>query len=258
MSRAFSAQGVAGRIARHPHGGAWPFPRDMEEAALGFPVEVVDIGGLTSAGVAGWLCRALGWPPEVRADRRLRGCLVAHRGQGLIFLDAEEDADGCRFALAHELAHFVGHYLAGRELAAARLGARVLEALDGDRAPSPAERLSGVLAGCPLGVFHDALERDGGTPLTALAERMECEADAAAFAVLAPTLSVLAKCVATGSEPDRANIVRTLCGEFGLAAADALRHAPAVLATVRAGAPTLVDNLRSAAGRPMPTVHIGS
>jgi hypothetical protein len=224
------------------------FPRDIALAALSHPVHVELIAELTPDKIDEWLYRQLHWSRAAVADhRRLRGCLVAHRGRALIFLEATETEAERRFTLSHELAHFIGHYLAARNKAIARLGPSVAAILDGDRAPTAAERLSGVFAGCPMGVFRDVLDRNGGEPLTAVAERMEKEANAAAFQALAPPVDVVAQCKIVGRAPDRAGILETLKAYFGLACADATYHLPVVLDLVRRQAPTLVESLKAAA-----------
>jgi hypothetical protein len=248
MSGGFNVRAVAAELVSSSDRTARTFPRDVRFAALSLPVHVELIEDLTPSKIDIWLHRHLNWrAPTTTDDRRLRGCLVAHRGRAFIFLEACESADERRFTLSHELAHFVGHYLAARELAITRLGPSVVAVLDGDRAPTAAERLSGVLARCPLGIFRDVLDRDGAEPLTETADRMETEADAAAFLALAPPADVAARCETAGRQLDRDGVLKTLQDHFGLAYADASRHLPVVLQFVRRQAPTLVESLRAAA-----------
>jgi hypothetical protein len=248
MSSGFEARAVAAEIVSSSDRTARAFPRDVEFAALSLPVHVELIESLTLNKINAWLHRYLSWSPSTNGDnRRLRGCLVAHRGHAFIFLEACETIEERRFTLSHELAHFIGHYLAARRLAIARLGPSIVAVLDGDRAPTPAERLSGVLARCPLGIFREVLDRDGAEPLTAAAYRMETEADAAAFLALAPSADVAGRCKIAGRRRDRDGLLQTLQVDFGLACADATRHLPVVLQFVRRQAPTLVESLRTAA-----------
>lgn len=246
MSNSFDIRAVAAEILLGS--AARMFPRDIALAALSHPIHVEFIAQLTPDKIDGWLSRHLSWPrPSISDHRRLRGCLVAHRGRALVFLEATETEAERRFTLSHELAHFIGHYLAARTKAIARLGLSVVAVLDGDRPPTAAERLSGVLAGCPLGVFRDVLSREAGEPLTASAERMEREADAAAFHALAPAMEVIALCKTAERQLDRTGILETLEIDFGLARADAEIHLPVVLGLVRRQAPTLVESLKAAA-----------
>jgi IrrE N-terminal-like domain len=248
MSGSFNVRVVAAEIVGTSDRTARTFPRDVESAALSLPVHVELIQGLTLRKIDAWLHRHLSWSPHLITDnRQLRGCLVAHRGRACIFLEASETKEQRRFTLSHELAHFIGHYLAARKVAIARFGPSIGVVLDGDRRPSPAERLSGVLIGCPLGVYQDVLDRDGSEPVTAAAERMEAEADAAAFMALAPSADVAARCRASGRRLDRDGILQTLQADFGLASTDAIHHLPVVLKLSRQQAPTLVESLRAAA-----------
>ena len=248
MSSNFNVRAVAAEIVAPSDRTARAFPRDVELAALSLPIHIEQIKDLTLTKIDAWLYRHLNWPPNVVVDdRQLRGCLVAHRGRAFIFVEASETDEQRRFTLSHELAHFIGHYLATREVAIARLGPSIVAVLDGDRPPTPAERLSGVLAGCPLGIFRDVLDRDGSEPIAAAAERMETEADAAAFLALAPPADVAARCRAGGRQLDGDGILQTLQSDFGLASADAVHHLPVVLKFVRQQAPTLVESLKAAA-----------
>jgi hypothetical protein len=248
MSRGFDVRAVAADIVSRSHRTARGLPLDVEFAALSLPVHIELIANLTLNKIDSWLHRYLNWSPSNIGDnRRLRGCLVAHRGHAFIFLEAGETEDERWFTLSHELAHFVGHYLGARGLAIARLGPSIVAALDGDRLATPAERLSGVLARCPIGVYREVLDRDGAEPLTAAADRMEFEADAAAFSAVAPPAEVAERCKAAGRRLDREGILRTIQVDFGLACADAIRHLPVVLQFVRPQAPTLVESLRAAA-----------
>jgi len=248
MSGNFNVRVVAAEIVSTSDRATRRFPRDIEFAALLLPVHVEAIVNLTARKVDEWLHFHLHWTlSDAMDERRLRGCLVAHRGRGLIFIEASETNEERRFTLSHELAHFIGHYLATRELAIERLGSSVTAVLDGDRIPTPAERLSGVLTRCPLGVFRDVLSRDGSEPLTAVAERMETEADAAAFLALAPPGDVAMRCETTGRRLDRDGVLKTLQVDFGLAYTDAVNHLPVVFKFIRGKAPTLVESLKAAA-----------
>lgn len=248
MSGGFNARMVAAEIVSIADRTARAFPRDIEFAALSLNVHVELIEDLSLKKIEAWLHRHLDWPLHiVPNDRRLRGCLVAHRGRAVIFLEASETVEQRRYTLSHELAHFIGHYSATRALAIARLGLSIIAVLDGDRAPTPAERLSGVLEDCPLGVFRDVLARDGVEPLTVVTDRLEAEADAAAFLALAPPGDVVVRCKAAGRRHDGSGILATLQADFGLARADAMHQVPVVLQHFRRQAPTLVEGLRAAA-----------
>ena len=165
-----------------------PYPRDLRgPTSLGFPVAVLDHPRLSIAGVVGWFAgRTIALPLD-EPDRRLRACLVATRGQGFVFLDAADDPAERRFSLAHEVAHFLRDYWHPREVVTRRLGPAVREILDGDRPPTPAERIQAVLRNVAIGPFVHLLRRDEvGRPLSAAERTAEAAADRLAFELLAP------------------------------------------------------------------------
>lgn len=244
---AFDAVAVAARITAGADLVGSGFPRDLAAIApLTMPVSIIVRPNLTTVDIADTLRIATGRSPRDLRKRRLRGCLVAHRGCGMIFLD-EDDPASARFALAHELSHFAGHYLNRRETAIARLGPEVVDVLDGARAPTAQERLAGILSGCPLGAFTDVMEREDGEPVSPAAEIMEFEADEAAFCALAPIGIVIARTMDLWGQVDRKAVVATLINTFGLSTSDADRHAPRIVNTVGRARPSLVDQLREAA-----------
>lgn len=252
---AFDAAAVAARISAGAETIGSGYPRDLAlTAPLTMPISFILRPCLTTVDIAQTLYAATGRVGRKLSERRLRGCLIAHRGTGVIFLD--EDCDALvRFAIAHELAHFIGHYLAKRELAVARLGANIIEVLDGTRAATAQERLAGILTGCPLGTFTDLMERDHGVPLSPSAELMEYEADEAAFLALAPVGMVIARTMEREDSIERNGIVSTLIEVFGLSAEDANRHAPRILNVVSRNKPSFVDQLREAASEMMRERH---
>jgi hypothetical protein len=132
---------------------------------------------------------------ELGPDRPLRGCLVAFRGRGLVFVEGNDDATEIQLTLAHEAAHFLCHYVAPRDDAIARLGPQILEVLDGIRAPTNEERLAGVLRGCPIGQYRHLMSRNHtGAVLSVDVERAETEADLVALELLAPADAVARLC----------------------------------------------------------------
>ncbi len=197
-------------------GGAPPEPRDLVRAvSLALPVAVVFMPALTLERVHIWLERR-GAPYRVDcASRRLRGCLVAAGGRGIVFVEGADPADERRFTLAHEVAHFLLHYQYPRERAVRRLGPGILPVLDGLREPTPEERIGAVLAGCPLGVHTHLLERTGDAG--ALAAGAENEADRLAWELLAPQADL--RSVPAG---DRERVLQT---RFGLPSPEAARYA---------------------------------
>jgi hypothetical protein len=168
------------------------FPRNLQHAvSLALPLTIVYLPALSPAAIEQWLAaHGLTWGLRTE-PRALRGCLVAHRGHGFLFADGTMASDETRVTIGHETAHFLRHYWNPRQAAVDRLGESVLAALDGDRAPTGAERLAGVLRGVSVGVCTRLLDRDQwGVPVGA-AEEAEAEADLIAFELLAPGALVL-------------------------------------------------------------------
>lgn len=111
-----------------------PFPRDLRRAVLqALPVAIVQLPRLTLRDASQWL-RQRGVDRELGGqDRLVRGCLLADRGHGFIFLDGSIETNDERITLAHEVAHYWLHYEKPRATAIAALGEQVRKALDGDR-----------------------------------------------------------------------------------------------------------------------------
>ena len=199
-------------------GGAPPFPRDLDIAVqTALPASLLVVPRLDLAAVERELAR-LGLDHRFRRpNRRLRGCLVAHRGHGLILVDADDPPDERRFTVAHEAAHLVCDHLRRRWQAVDRVGPAAVEVLDGVRPPTAAERLDAALAGVPLGLQAHLLDRDA--PLTVLAED---RADRLALELLAPADELgrwlLAGARRRGPVEQAAHAERVLRERFGLPA----------------------------------------
>src|SRR5262249_1903289 len=168
-------------------------PRDLRGALCwsSFPLAVTAMPGLSVAGVLRDLDRqGRAWSGG-QPERRLRGCLVAEGGAGLIYLDAGDGAAEQSFTLAHEVAHFLRHYWQPRRRAEEALGPGVLEVLDGLRAPGPRERLHALLRRVPLGCYVHLMDRGPGRSREV--DDAEGEADRLALELLAPVAEVRAR-----------------------------------------------------------------
>jgi hypothetical protein len=161
-----------------------PYPRDLTYVLpFALPVYQQIMPGLRLASIDDWLKRH-GCAQRLDAeDRRLRGCLFAFRGFGMIFVEGTDDPAERRFTLAHEAAHFLLDYYMPRAKAQAQLGPEILPVLDGDRAPTQVERIDAALANCPIGVHVHLLDRRD--PTGEIAGR-EDRADRLARELLAP------------------------------------------------------------------------
>jgi hypothetical protein len=175
-----------------------------------FDVAVILIPKLSIDAVNRWLAAHGRQPLRNHEDRILRACLLARRGFGLIFVDGSMDRDERRYAVAHELAHFFAHYLELRRRAVARFGEPILSVLDGERPPTIAERLSGIIQYAPLGPFDDFLVRDSAGEPSAKVIEIENEADLIAMELLAPSGEVARM---TRSGATRVDLLRK---DFGL------------------------------------------
>jgi hypothetical protein len=198
------------------------FPRSLERAvAWALPLVVVKLPRLCLPELRDWLeQRSIPYNLSL-PDRRLRACLIARGGHGLIFLDGSDADDERRFSLAHELSHFMLDYLEPREKVLEFLGNAGYEVLDGRRAPTTEERLRGVFQGVHLTTYLHLMER---TPAGSV-ERLrileaEDRADRLALELLAPKETVLTRLPEQGVDWHSVSaftLVReTLRQEFGL------------------------------------------
>jgi len=168
-------------------GGPPDYPCDIENAiTFTLPLEVVDIPKLQVHDIQAWTYRTRTAHDILGRDRRLHGCLLADRGEGVIFYDADDPLDEQRITLAHELAHFLVDYQAPRERAVSIFGPAILPVLDGDRPATNVERLHAVLSTVHLGRMSHIMERpDEGLPSNAVLD-IEERADRLALELLAP------------------------------------------------------------------------
>jgi len=168
--------------------GLYGRPVDLERAvAVALPLGVVKLPKLSTSKVTEVLSRIGTVPWSAASDRALRACLVADVGVGLVFLDGADSDDEQRFSLAHEVAHFLLHYIEPRTRVVEALGSAMMQVLDRSRPPTTAERLSSAMAGLSLEPFRHAIARDSsGTAAHHRTEAIEGEADDLAIELVAP------------------------------------------------------------------------
>jgi hypothetical protein len=165
--------------------------RDIEAAVVwASPVAVIMLDRLHLTGVNRWLTER-GAPPLQGGVGSLHGLLVAWRGHAAIFVDGTLPMPERRFTVAHEHGHLLLDYLLPRRRVL-REAPDLITVLDGQRAPTAADRTAAALARVPIGLHTHLLHRDdhGGTTETTAAA--EDEASAYALEALAPWEELLA------------------------------------------------------------------
>jgi hypothetical protein len=197
------------------------YPRDIESAiAWSVPLFIVRVPNLWLHDVETYL-RQRQLPAVIGAkDRPLHGCVIAIRGKGLIVVDGTDGPHELRFTIAHEVAHFLLDYQEPRLRAIGKLGPHLEEVVDGLRPPTAAERVDGLLANTPIGLYAHFMHRDdAGSAGRAILET-EGQADRLAFELIAPDHEVwrsVPKGFADRAYGNRvAGLQRLLVRRFGL------------------------------------------
>ena len=165
---------------------AFGTPVDLEGAAVrSLPVAFHRVPNLNTTAVTEVLARfgidAFGTGPS----RFLRGCLVADVGVGIVLIDSSDPVEEQRLTVAHEVAHFLLHYMAPRQRAISLFGPNVIPVLGRIRRVSRSELFASALRGVPIMPYRHAMVRDAERP-TGVAAVMEAEADELALELLAP------------------------------------------------------------------------
>jgi hypothetical protein len=211
-------------------GAPGPFPRDLERPiVLTTPVFVVRLPGLCLARVREWFTSRGASLPLRTPERPLNGCLVAFRGRVGIFLNARLRRRQERVILAHEFGHYLSAYEWPRGRVVSRLGPSVLAVLDGERRPTPAEELAGVLARVPLGVHAHYMDRTFDPRRVAVIEGVERTANALACELLAPACAVREEARQVGVPAEPAAWGRLLGHRFGFPVSWACAYAAHLL-----------------------------
>lgn len=171
------------------------FPRTLETPiSWALPIAIVKLPELGLKEIHQWL-QDRNIALDFRTpNRKLRACLVAKAGKGIIFLDGCDDSDEQRLSLAHELAHYLRDYLEPREKVLSCFGETISDVLDGHRLPTPEERLKGIFNGVSIGTFTDLLDRSSSRNIhrASILEK-EDFADQLALELLAPHQVVISR-----------------------------------------------------------------
>ncbi len=213
---------AATRFWRNQGGPPDGFPRELESTLpVYIPVDIALVSGLTGHAVDEWMAARNSAVRLPCANRALRGAVVAVRGHGIVFLDADDAADDRRFTAAHEAAHFLLDYLLPRERALALMGRAILPVLNGDRPPTTDERIDSALAEVRLGLYVNLMERGaGGRIENAVTVRAESRADVLALHLLAPEQALLSRLPSAHGSAWREEFQQAaealLCRDFGL------------------------------------------
>jgi len=206
------------------------FPRSLEIAvAWALPLAVIRLPELHLAKINFWLSSRGILLDFCMPDRAVKACVIAKSGCGMVFLDGRDPVDEQRFSLAHEVSHFLMDYIEPRQKALSRLGPAIKDVVDGLRPATIEERLSGLLEGVNIGIFHDFLQRSSeGAIDSCTTLNSEDDADQLALELLAPCFSVLKRAEEHGINWRETNAVDfcavMLAREFGLPYGIAMRY----------------------------------
>ncbi len=204
-----------------------PFPRNLRRPiARAVQLAVVLLPKLSVREAMKWL-RNSGMVCEFPGEERpLRACLVARRGHGFALVDGTDGDAEQRFSIAHELAHFLRDYWSVRRRITKRLGADIVEVLDGLRPPNTQERLHALLRNAALGFHLHLMERDlDGNPASASIAQSEEDADRLTYELLAPADHVFADGVPSNTRA----LVEKLQRFYGLPGPQSARYAAVLL-----------------------------
>ena len=222
------------------------FPRNLERSvALALPLSVIKLPRLKLNHIENWLAQHCVNFSFGCTTRAVRGCLVAFKGDGLIFLDGTDAEEEQRMTLAHEIGHFMMDYLWPRQKAIQKLGGRITEVLDGLRRPILTERVDSLLAETATTVFTKLVERDNTTAEYESVWIIEDRADRVALALLAPPEVVLnmADVSAESFEKREEELTTMLKTQFGLPVPAAIAYAKQLLNSIGRG-PSWTERFR--------------
>jgi hypothetical protein len=222
------------------------FPRALERPlALALPIALIKLPRLQLLDIDLWLKRHGVGFEFGRESRAVRGCLVAYRGQGLIFLDGTDPANEIRFTIAHEIGHFLVDYWLPRNAAILKFGDQIADVVDGIRPPTISERVQALLGNQVIKVHVNLMERNQGLDNTSSELwQVEDRADRVALGLLAPPEAVWGRFETSAN--DFAQRLSGLSGclrtDFGLPIAIAHAYAINLLKTANKG-PSWLETL---------------
>lgn len=197
-----------------------PYPRELwMPLQRAFPVSIRQIEGLSVSAVYKELAFLGCGETSGSPNRPLRGCLVAFKGKGIIFLDTSDPPADKRFSLAHEAAHFIIDHWEPRSAVAREITPETVKVFDGEREPTVAERFKGITRGIIIRPYEHFMDRsaDGNIQLSPVL-LAEDKADRLALELLAPASNVIGDQKISGEPASEKSLSMVLAGKFGLPA----------------------------------------
>jgi len=187
---------IIGQVAKDfwkSTGGKIMFPCDISGAVnLVLPIDIVCLSELSLKKIQAWLIERKVFLNLEFDDRLLHGFILISKGSGFIFVNGTDTEEERRYTIAHEASHFLLDYKLPRDTAVKKLGAGILEVMDGHREPTIEERIDGTLLSVAIKPYTHLLEKVGdGTFNNLEILNSENEADALALELLAPSASVI-------------------------------------------------------------------
>jgi Zn-dependent peptidase ImmA (M78 family) len=209
------------------------FPRNLERPlAFVLPITLVNLPRLRLYDIEAWLQnRNVNFKFDCQS-RAVRGCLIAFRGQAVIFLDGTDAENEKRFTLAHEIAHFMVDYWRPRQNAINKLGSGIADVIDGIRQPTMTERVHALLGSTRIGVHTDLMEREQRLDdVSGALWTIEDRADRIALTLLAPPRIVMREAEISNQAYSvrEAALMDLLCKKFGLPASVAKSYSRTLL-----------------------------
>lgn len=165
------------------------FPRNLEcYLPIHYHASIVLLPGLTVQRVHEWLPangKVSTNPPN---NRRLDGCIIAQKGDAILFINDALPPDERRMIVAHETAHFWIDYELPRRRMKLRFGEEGIQMLDQKRPANTVEVLMATAAGSPIQAFYHYHFKEH-----ILGTEVEQRANTLACLLIAPQQEVLAR-----------------------------------------------------------------
>ena len=212
------------------------------------PLDIVSLSELTLSKIQQWLSdRGLGIDIDYN-ERLLHGFILTFQGSGFIFINGTDKEEERRYTVAHEASHFILDYKLPRDRAIEKLGAQIVQVLDGYREASTNEMVDGLLASVNIQPYTHLLEKTGDGAFNSIKiYNSESDADALALELLAPSIEIIKDTKASKHkltfEEFKSTSFRILVDRYLLPVEIAKEYSTR-LAYVSTGGPSLISKLR--------------